>query len=255
MNILIIEDEIQAAWDLKQTILKVRPQVHITAVLDSVSATQEWLESQPSPDLIFSDIQLGDGLIFDLFATIKLPCPVVFCTAFDEYLLRAFKTNGIDYLLKPIREEEVRQSLVKLEHLQQSLLRSFDDRLLRQAIAQVTLQGQYKTNFLVPYRDRMIPIATDGIMYFSITEKGGQLCTKEGKTYAHHFTLEHLSSVLDPLQFYRANRQYLLAYRAIREIEHYVDRKLMVHLHPPCTEKIIVSKAKASQFLSWMESR
>ena len=128
MNILIIEDEIQAAWDLKQTILKVRPQVHITAVLDSVSATQEWLESQPSPDLIFSDIQLGDGLIFDLFATIKLPCPVVFCTAFDEYLLRAFKTNGIDYLLKPIREEEVRQSLVKLEHLQQSLLRSFADR-------------------------------------------------------------------------------------------------------------------------------
>src|SRR5262245_57195737 len=121
MKILIIEDEAQAAWNLKETILSVEPESEILGIVESLAGIKEWFAKQKAPDLIFSDIQMGDGIVFDVYKNITIPCPIIFCTAYDEYLLQAFKSNGIDYLLKPIDETEVRKSFEKVARIRKSL--------------------------------------------------------------------------------------------------------------------------------------
>jgi DNA-binding LytR/AlgR family response regulator len=255
MKILIIEDESQAAWNLETTILSVRPGVTILGVIESLAGMREWFAKNEMPDLIFSDIQLGDGIVFDVYRNIAVPCPIIFCTAYDEYLLQAFKTNGIDYLLKPIDENEVRKSFGKLAVLQESAA-NYRQVYLDKAIMEILEAKQaYKTNFLVPHRDKLIPIEVENIAFFRVNDSGSELGLLNGKTYHHSFTLEYLTTVLNPKQFYRANRQYMMAFNAIHEIEHHDDRKLLVHLKEPCKEKIVVSKAKASEFLKWVQVR
>lgn len=255
MNILLIEDEQQAAWNLQTTIQTVKPGANILGVADSLTSAKDWLTGKPAPDLIFSDIQLGDGIIFDLFKAVAISCPVIFCTAYDEYLLQAFKSNGIDYLLKPIDEAELKRSFEKLEVLQRSTLtrhQVLPDKVLPEIFRQ---KHAFKSSFLIPHRDKLIPVETNSICFFKVTENGAELGLSDGKTYHHNFTLDYLVTVLDPLQFCRVNRQYILSFSGIHEIEHYDDRKLLVHLKEPCKEKIVISKAKASEFLRWVQSR
>ena len=256
MRILIIEDEVQAAWNLQQTIMTVKPDVTIVGLIDSIAGLQEWFTHNEGPDLIFSDIQLGDGIVFDAFKKMILACPIIFCTAYDEYLLQAFKVNSIDYLLKPIDETEVKKSFEKLSILQKSLTAIEHHDLLNKAIAEIFERKTiYKTNFLIPHRDKLIPIETNQIVYFKVDDIRSEICLIDGKTYHHSFTLDYLGTVLNPLQFHRVNRQYLLSFESISEIEHHDDRKLLLHIKVPGKEKIIVSKAKASEFLNWMQKR
>jgi len=255
MKILIIEDEAEAAWNLETTILKVKPGVTIVGIIESLTRVNEWFANNEMPDLIFSDIQLGDGIIFDVYKNLTLTCPVIFCTAYDEYLLQAFKNNGIDYLLKPIDESEVKRSFEKLAVIQKSVTINHQAYLTKAILEILEKKQAYKTNFLVPHRDKLIPIEARHIAFFKVNELGSELGLLNGKTYHHSFTLEYLTSVLDPMQFYRANRQYMMAFNAIHEIEHHEDRKLLVHLKEPCNEKIVVSKAKASDFLEWVQKR
>jgi two-component system, LytTR family, response regulator len=256
MKILIIEDEVQAGWDLQQSIQLISTQYQVLKILDSVRAAVEWLTSNNQPDLILSDIQLGDGLVFDVFDKVTVSCPIIFCTAYDEYVLQAFKVNGIDYLLKPINESELIKSLQKLELLSHSLSKNNNTEALAKAVGDILRQqSSYKNSFLIPYRDKMIPVSTDQIAYFSVTDSGGEVYTTDGKSFSHTFTLDSLESQLDPQLFFRANRQYLVAVHAIKEIEQFIERKLLIHLKPPCKQTIVVSKAKASAFLNWMEER
>lgn len=256
MRILIIEDEAQAAWNLQQSIKTVEESAEIIGVVDCVAGIEEWFATKEMPDLIFSDIQLGDGVVFDAYKKIEIPCPIIFCTAFDEYLLQAFKTNGIDYLLKPIDEAEIKKSFEKLAILQKSQTPQQQTGVLNKAILELLEQRpRYKSNFLVPHRDRLIPVETRQIAYFKVYEDNAEIALLNGQTYTHNYTLDHLASVLDPRQFHRVSRQYLLGYDAVHEIEHHDDRKLLVHLKEPCREKIIVSKAKVSEFLKWMQHR
>lgn len=256
MRILIIEDETQAAWDLQQTIASVQPSAEIIGVVDCVAGIHEWFARHEAPDLIFSDIQLGDGIVFDAYKKLSIPCPVIFCTAFDEYLLQAFKTNGIDYLLKPIDEKEVKRSFEKLELLQKPASASQQAAFLNKAILEMLgRQTNYKSNFLIPHRDKLIPVETGQVCYFKVSDAGSEIVLMNGKSYSHSFTLDYLSSVLNPLQFHRVSRQYLLSFDAIHEIEHHDERKLLIHLKEPCKEKIVVSKAKASGFLQWVQKR
>jgi DNA-binding LytR/AlgR family response regulator len=256
MKILIIEDEAQAAWSLKESILRLKPEAEIIGMVDSVEGIRQWLSSGTQPDLIFSDIQLGDGTAFEAYQQIKVSCPIIFCTAYDEYVLRAFQSNGIDYLLKPIDDRELKRSFEKLSMFQQSFLSRSTGETLEKILGQMLHKKPvYKTNFLLPHRDKLIPIDTGAIVYFKVTETAAEVKLVDGRTYYHSFTLDYLSSVLDPAQFYRASRQYLVAFIAIRDIEHHDDRKLLVHLKEPCQEKIVVSKAKASHFLAWMQNR
>lgn len=256
MRILLIEDEVQAAWNLQQTILKLEKDAVLVGLLDSLSDIQKWFNKNDLPDLIFSDIQLGDGNIFDSFIATSIPCPIIFCTAYDEFLLQAFKVNGIDYLLKPIDDKEVKRSLDKFHTLKKTFSTNQHNLSLHKAIHQILDEKLgYKTNFLLPHRDKLIPVESNQIAFFKVNDTCSDLCLKNGKTYHHSFTLEYLSSVLNPRLFFRVNRQFLLAFDSIREIEHAEDRKLLIYLNDPCNDKILVSKAKAPEFLHWMQDR
>jgi len=254
MDVIIIEDEEQTAWDVRHCVEMVRPHFKIQAVLDSVESSVEWLSNHPAPNLIISDIQLGDGLAFEIFKKVRVLCPIIFCTAYNEYAIQAFQNNGIDYLLKPINEQLFEKSLAKLESMAMKMISSYDVGVLDLLIKTVQGEGSgYKNNFLVPYRGQLIPIGIDDISFFCIGEEFTELHTKDSRKYNLSKTLDYLELAVDPGKFFRANRQFLVAHSSIKHIEHYDDRKLLVKLDLPHVEPIIVSKAKASEFLKWME--
>lgn len=249
MNVLIIEDELQTAWDLKQILLRIRPQAEIVGIVDSVETGKEWFAENAAPDVIFSDIQLGDGLVFEIFKDVPVTAPIIFCTAFDEYLLQAFKNNGIDYILKPIQDNEVEASLQKLENLQQPKPSA---QLSLYELARDILGNNYKSTFIVPFREKLYPVEAANISLFKIADSITELYTSDGKRFSTSYTLEYLEKVLDPKKFYRANRQAIISHHAISEIEHYFERKLLVYLKS-IKEPVLISKAKSSHFLGWLE--
>jgi DNA-binding LytR/AlgR family response regulator len=255
MNIVIIEDEKNIAWDLKNSIERLRPASVVHQVLDSVKAGKEWFELHPMPDLIFSDIQLCDGIAFDIFRNLRLSCPVIFCTAFDEYAIDAFRHNAIDYLLKPIDEKALQQSLAKIEMFRQNKDSVIDPAALSNALQAIAQQRQpFKQSLLVVHRDKLIPVPVSTVAYFQLQHESLRLYTNDNHAWLINDSLDHLEQLLDPARFYRANRQTLVSYPAIKEIELYADRKLLVHLTIRSNEPIIVSKARATDFIHWMES-
>lgn len=253
MNIVIIEDEVQTAWDLQNSIQLLQPDVQVVTVIDSVEAGLEWFDKNDQPDIIFSDIQLGDGLAFEILQQVQLTCPVIFCTAYDEYALRAFQNNGVDYLLKPIKQESLKKSLDKINLFKKRL--NNNSLLLNGLIKEITKNFKsYKSTFLVAYRDKMIPVNINDIVFFRIIDDGVELSTKSNQQYRLNYSLDYIESIIDPNLFYRANRQYLIAYNAIKEVENYFDRKLLIKLTQNNTEPVIVSKAKSSDLLRWLEN-
>jgi DNA-binding LytR/AlgR family response regulator len=255
MDVVIIEDEIQTAWGLQNSIQVLRPDFKIIAVIDSVEAGIEWFHDYEQPDIIFSDIQLGDGLAFDILRHVQLICPVIFCTAYDEYAIQAFQNNGIDYLLKPIKEELLKKSLDKFDLFKKPFKNIYDTAFLDQLAKEITGNiKSYKSTFLVSYREKMIPVNIADIIFFRIMNDTVELNTKNNEQYRLSYSLDYIESIVDPKIFYRANRQYLLARNAIKEIENYFDRKLMIRLVQTKAEPVIVSKAKASDFLKWLEN-
>jgi len=256
MTILIIEDEIQIALALKESIKRIRPDYDIAAILDSVDASLTWFEKNPSPDLIFSDIQLGDGLAFEIYRQVEITCPVIFCTAYDEYAIEAFNNNGIDYLLKPVTAENLKKSIAKMELFSKPGTTEINIRHLLQVFKEIDLKNkEFKANYLVHYRDKLIPVNILEIMLFTIREDGVQLYTSDNKNYHLNQTLDKIEMNTDPHLFYRANRQQLLAFSAILEIQLASDRKLLVNHSVKEIEPILISKAKASDFLRWLEKR
>lgn len=254
MNIVIIEDEVQAAWDLQNSIESLQPDFKVIKIIDSVEAGIEWFKNNSQPDLVFSDIQLGDGLAFEILQHAALHCPVIFCTAYDEYAIRAFQHNGVDYLLKPIKEELLRKSLDKL-NLFRDTLKHINSSLLSELVKEIKGTGRsYTSAFLVTYREKIIPVNISDILFFRIVNDAVELTTKSSQQYRLNFTLDHIESVIDPKIFYRANRQYLIARDAIKAAEYYFDRKLLINLIQHNAEPVIVSKAKASDFLKWLEN-
>ncbi len=254
MKIVIIEDEVQTAWDLQNSIQELQPDCKVVATLDSVEAGLEWFSNNEQPDLIFSDIQLGDGLAFEILQQVKLTCPVIFCTAYDEYALTAFQNNGVDYLLKPIKQESLKKSLDKINHFKNPK-NNKNSLSLQDLIEAITNNFKsYKSTFLVSFRDKTIPVNSNDIIFFKITDDAVELCTKSNDRYRLPYSLDHIESMVDPKLFYRANRQYLIAYHAIKEVENYFDRKLLIKIDQPNSEPIIVSKAKSRDLLMWLEN-
>jgi DNA-binding LytR/AlgR family response regulator len=253
MNILIIEDEIKAATSLATLISKIRPEARIAAQLQSVKSSISYLSENEQPDLIFMDIQLSDGLCFNIFKAVKITCPVVFCTAFDEYAMEAFKVNGIDYVLKPFSKEDIIAAFKKVDELknffQQNALPELGDLLTKIA------PSSGKKNFLVFKQNKYINIATDTIAFFYIKHETSVIRCFDHQEYMLNQSLDQIHSMLSPDQFYRLNRQYLVNFSAIKEVEHYFARKLLVNLVVPTPDKLLVNKEKVQQFLAWLENR
>jgi DNA-binding LytR/AlgR family response regulator len=251
MNIVIIEDERLVADDLETNLKQLLFDKVNVVQLRSVKESIAYLNATPAPDLIFSDIQLGDGLSFEVFASINKPLPVIFCTAYDEYALDAFKANGIDYILKPFTLQMLEQALNKYSQLKQVFLanQSFQYNTLMQMLNERIIQ---KTSSIIVYhQDKIIPISVDDIALFYLEGELTHLLTYAGKTYYPNKSLEELERIAGS-NFFRTNRQFLVSRRSIIDVSSFFSRKLSLNLCLPFKEKIIVSKAKASVFLEWL---
>ncbi|WP_420152540.1 LytR/AlgR family response regulator transcription factor [Siphonobacter sp.] len=242
MNVLILEDEPKAAYELKHTLETLKSDLHVCAILPSIEEARTWLSTHDVPDLIFADIILSDGKVFHLFKEIEVKSPVIFCTAYDEFALEAFEANGIDYLLKPIEEEKLQRSLEKIERLKTVFShQSFLEDMSR------------PKNIFVHFRDKLIPIEPATINYIYTYNHVAYIHT-DSQQYEIRETLDELALLLPERDFYRANRQYIIPQRKVQHVERSFTRKLTVKLTVPTPQPIVVSKARASEFLQWLKS-
>jgi two-component system LytT family response regulator len=248
MKAVIVEDELLAARNL-MTILAEIGTVEVIARLESIRETIEWFTGNPAPDLLFMDIHLADGSAFEIFDRIQIHCPVVFTTAYDEYALKAFKVNSIDYLLKPIDIPAVQQALHKLQGLSGATNIQAD---IRNLVASFRKASVYKTHFLVPVKgDKLVPVQTGDLACFYIDTGLVKAKTLEEKTFTFEYTLDELAGMLNPDDFFRANRQFIIARNAVKDIDFWFNSRLSVNLKISVPEKILISKARVPDFKKW----
>ena len=251
MKVLIIEDEAPAFRRLQKQLEKLCPEVEILEVIDSIEDSVKWLIDNPAPDLIFMDIQLSDGLSFDIFEKVEISKPVIFTTAFDDYMLRAFKVNSIDYLLKPISEEDLHRSLTKYAQLKNGFTAPTGAEL-GTLIKSIRLDDRsFKNRFLVKMGEKLLSVEACQIAYFQTKNGIVYLVTNEGKKYLMDLTLDDLCKQLEPEKFFRANRQFIISYASIKEVSRYHKGKLEVKIDPVPSENVLVSTEKATSFKEW----
>lgn len=252
MKAVIVEDERAAVRNLTALLTDVTPEMEIIAVLDSISESVEWFKEHKSPDLVFMDIHLADGSAFEIFRHIEIACPVIFTTAYDEYALKAFKVNSVDYLLKPIGAEDVRNALKKLELFRSATREPESGEDIQGLIRMLRRQESYKTHFLVPQKgDKLLPLSVESVYYFYINEGIVKAVTMEGKEYPVSHTLDEIADSLNPIRFFRVNRQYLIARKAIKDIDLWFNGRLSVNLIVPVPEKILISRVRVAEFKEW----
>lgn len=252
MKAVIVEDERAAVRNLTALLMDVTPEMEVIAVLDSISESVEWFKEHKSPDLVFMDIHLADGSAFEIFRHIEIACPVIFTTAYDEYALKAFKVNSVDYLLKPIGAEDVRNALKKLELFRTATGEPESGEDIQGLIRMLRRQESYKTHFLVPQKgDKLLPLSVESVYYFYINEGIVKAVTMEGKEYPVSHTLDEIADSLNPIRFFRVNRQYLIARKAIKDIDLWFNGRLSVNLIVPVPEKILISRVRVAEFKEW----
>ena len=254
MNVLIIEDEPFAQKELIRILNQCDPSVRVLKCIDSIEESIEWLKENDSAELIFMDIQLSDGISFDIFNHIQVKTPVIFTTAYDEYAIKAFKVNSIDYLLKPIEETDLCKSLQKFRDLKDQFERK-NQALSKDQLKEVVglIKPSFKQRLITKMGDRIYYIETKDIAFIYSEEKVTFVITKENKRYMLNYTLEQVEKLLDPVRFYRLNRKYLTHIDAIGTINKYFNSRLKVQLNPEVDDEILISRARVSDFMDWLE--
>lgn len=252
MKILIIEDEAPAFRRLQNIIEEINPEIDILEVIASVSEGIDWLTNNNAPDLIFTDIQLNDGISFDIFENVEVSSPVIFVTAFDEYMLKAFRVNSIDYLLKPVKKDDVEAALKKYDDFTAFLSSNGSDSL-KELVGKIRMDDRkFKSRFLVKIGEQLIAVETEEISYFMTRNGVVYLHTNDNKRYLVDYKLDEVMSELDPEIFYRANRQYIISFKGIKKVHKYHKGKILVELKNESDEQIIVSSEKATHFKNWL---
>ncbi|NLF44135.1 MAG: response regulator transcription factor [Bacteroidales bacterium] len=255
MNVVIIEDEKFAADHLEKMILKYDPNVAIMAKLESVAESIDWFQQNPEPDLIFLDIHLEDGLSFTIFESIKINAPIIFTTAFDEYAIKAFKLRSIDYLLKPILQDDLNNALEKYQEMHFPKNAPFDMAALMDIISHQTPQNEqapYRERFSVTIGSRIKSITIQQIAYFFSEEGITFLITNDNTQYPIDYSLEQLTKMLDPNDFFRINRQFMVKHEAIKNIHVFPKSRLKLDLQPACEHEAFVSIDKVTKFKLWL---
>ena len=250
MKAIIIEDEAVAVRQLIRVLQKVAPTIEIVETLESIESAVYWFSNNAEPDLIFLDIHLSDGLSFEIFNHVKLKCPIIFTTAYDEYAIQAFKVNSIDYLLKPIKESELAQAIEKYKSLQSVPVLEQQVTQLLQSYQQ-SISKNYKTRFLVKKQDQLKAIESSSVSYFYSEDKITFLRTASSK-YIVNYSLNDLEKMLNPNDFFRLNRKMITSFSAIQKIHKYFNGKLLIELSPKVLEKIVISREKAIVFKEWL---
>jgi DNA-binding LytR/AlgR family response regulator len=247
MKVLIIEDEAPAYRRLAKLINECDNSIEIVGIIESVKDGISWFNQNPAPDLIFSDIQLADDLSFTIFRQLNITTPIIFITAFDEYAINAFKFYSIDYLLKPVGINDLKLSIEKYKNIHNKpTFNNFEE------ILKKLNEKNYRTRFLVAFRDGLIPIEISDIAYFYSENSVTFLITKSKKRHIISETLDSLESQLNPKFFFRANRQFILSANCITKVEPFFSQKLIVKVDPPYEQEISISKNKATTFKSWL---
>ncbi len=250
MNVLLLEDEVPAARRLIRLLREQVADIQIGPVLESVTQAVGYLQTQPHPDLLFSDIHLSDGLGFDVFRQIEPRCPIIFTTAYDEYALRAFKLNAIDYLLKPIVLDELKAALAKYEKTITKTPVLVDYQQLWQALSQT--QRTYRQRFLIAWRDSFLTIPTAEVAYFYLDNRVTRLVCTDSKWFPVPETIDELSDQLDPHHFFRISRQCIVSLECIKEIRRHFNGRLKIDIHPPVSEELFISRDRADAFKAWL---
>jgi len=248
MKVVVIEDEEAATNMLVSLLNQLETTVEVIARLQSIQESVEWFSLNPSPDLVFMDIHLADGSSFVIFDNVAITCPVIFTTAYDEYALKAFHVNSIDYLLKPVSKEKLQHAINKFYALSGHADRDALAGLL------ASIRGEKfsgKSHFLIHYKDKLLPLAVDDIAYIYTENKNVRASTFSNESYLMDENLEELLADLDPRKFFRANRQFIVAHKAIKEASLWFGSKIVLHLLIPTPEKIIISKLRVPDFKQW----
>jgi len=252
MKIVILEDEKLAAQRMQQLLKKCLPNLVLVATLQSVDSAISWFTNNPEPDLIFADIQLGDGLSFEVFEAGHIKAPIIFTTAFNEYAVRAFKHNSIDYLLKPIDQEELCVAIKKYTNSQRAEESTgISAATLAQAMKMMT--ANHKSRFLIKVGDHLRPIDVSEVTFFYSAAKDTFLVNKAGRSYALDYSLDQLEQLLDPEKFFRISRRCLVSKSEITEVVVYSGSRLKVKANALGEEEAIVSRERVGEFKEWLE--
>jgi DNA-binding LytR/AlgR family response regulator len=254
MDVLLIEDELHAALRVEQLLTELRPGVSLVGKVDSVKRAVEYFKNSATPDLALMDIQLADGTSFEIFEQCAVKCPVIFITAYDAYAVKAFKVNSVDYILKPLDKEEFRKALEKFESLHRQPGPVGETHLLgniSEAIRMLT--RKYKTRFVIKVGEHLRTVETRDVLFFYSQDKTTFCSTVENRNQIIDYTLEQLEEMLDPENFFRINRKYLVSAAAIKDIVHYSNSRLKLVLRNASDTDIIVARERVQDFKGWLD--
>ena len=256
MKILIVEDEELAVKKLQKTLFAVDETAQIAGVTDSIKGTVEWLQTNTSPDLILMDIELADGQSFEIFNLMPVKAPVIFTTSYDEYALKAFKVNSIDYLLKPIQKEELQAALEKFRQMTHAAPVDGKadlniDNLIKE-LQQKLQPKEYRKRFLVKQAQKLVSIDVGDIAYFYSDGRLNFFKTSDNKKYVVDYTMDELEDMLDPGKYFRTSRSFYVSVNCIDQIHDYFGNRLLLHLSPAVDKEVLVSREKVMDFKRWM---
>lgn len=261
MRILIVEDEDLAVKKIQKTLSSVDSDAEITGITDSIKSTVEWLQQNPQPDLILMDIELADGQSFEIFNLVDVKSPVVFTTSYDEYALKAFKVNSIDYLLKPVQKDELQNALSKYKKIKSTYASDAPaatenrdvslDSLVKEL--QRKLQPkEFRKRFLVKHTQKLVSIEIDEIAYFFSDGRLNFFKTTDNRKFVVDYTMDELEDMLDPAQYFRISRSFYVSVNSIDKIDDYFGNRLILQLKPAVDKEALVSREKVTDFKKWM---
>ena len=250
-RVIIVEDETAAQLNLRSMLHSIVPDCEVVEVLESVEESVDYFSKGVDADVVFMDIHLADGDSFRIFQSVDIDIPIIFTTAYDEYALEAFKVNSVDYLLKPFKEEDLRRALDKLQRLTQG--ERSEQRNRRNEMVQAA-QGDGVQTLLVRYKDKIIPVKMEEVAFFYTSDDQVTVTTLDCRRYPVDKTLEALSQQLSGDEFYRANRQFIISRRAVKDIAVWFGSRLALNLNVETPERIIISTARVSDFKQWLQS-
>jgi DNA-binding LytR/AlgR family response regulator len=251
IKVLIIEDEVAASKRLQKMLAELMPDATVISVLVSIANAINWFNDNKQPDLVFADIHLADGSSFEIFKQVKIDCPVIFITAYDQYALQAFKHNSIHYLLKPVKKEELQEAIEKFRKTHAGKSHNTIDfekmlSVFKQPVA------NYKERFIIRFGEHIKTIETQDIAYFYTENKANYAVMKDGKRYPVDHNLDELEQLINPKSFFRINRQFIISYNSITEMVSYSKSRVLIKLNPLSKLETIVSTERSAAFKSWL---
>jgi two-component system response regulator LytT len=257
MKILIVEDEDLAVKKLKKTLMSVDDSATIVGEADSIKSTVSWLQNNPSPDLILMDIELADGQSFEVFNHVQVKSPVIFITSYDEYALKAFKVNSVDYLLKPVQKEDLEAALDKYRQMKKMYGSDTDSSTISLDVLVKELQQKlqtkdYRKRFLVKHGQKLVSVEVDEIAYFFSDGRLNFFKTFDNRKFVVDYTMDELNDMLDPDKYFRISRSFFISVNSVAQIHDYFGNRILLHLKPETDKEAIVSREKVTDFKTWL---